>query len=70
MSEERRQVLEILASGKVTIEQANQYLTNDYLVWWQRELTVEAANPDDAHRPLDQGHDLAASLSVGEFSVL
>jgi hypothetical protein len=26
MSEERRQVLEMLASGKVTIEQANQLL--------------------------------------------
>jgi hypothetical protein len=46
-----------------TIEQANEYLTNDYLVWWERELTVEAANPDDAHRPLDKSHNLAASLS-------
>ena len=26
-------------------------------------MTVEAANPDDAHRPLEQVHDLAASLS-------
>jgi transposase InsO family protein len=50
-------------AGVTTIEQANQYLTNDYLAWWQRELTVEAANPDDAHRPLDKNHDLAASLS-------
>ena len=24
---------------------------------------MEAANPDDAHRPLDKGHDLAATLS-------
>jgi transposase len=46
-----------------TIEQANAYLTNDYLAWWERELTCEAANPDDAHRPLDQSHHLAASLS-------
>src|SRR6266404_6507597 len=50
-------------SGVKTIEQANEYLTNDYLVWWQRELTVEAANPDDAHRRLEEGHNLAASLS-------
>ena len=50
-------------AGVKTIEQANQYLTNDYLVWWERELTVEAANPDDAHRPLDKSHSLAASLS-------
>ena len=46
-----------------TIEQANQYLTNDYLVWWERELTVEAGNPDDAHRRLEKSHHLAASLS-------
>jgi hypothetical protein len=50
-------------AGVKTIEQANEYLTNDYLVWWERELTVEAANPDDAHRPLDKSHNLAASLS-------
>jgi transposase len=46
-----------------TIEQANQYLEQDYLAWWERELTVEPASPDDAHRPLDQSHSLAASLS-------
>src|SRR5947207_9465178 len=50
-------------AGVTTIEQANQYLINDYLVWWERELTVAAANPDDAHRRLEKGHNLAASLS-------
>ena len=50
-------------AGVKTIEQANEYLTNDYLAWWERELTVEAANPDDAHRRLDKSHNLAASLS-------
>ena len=49
-------------AGVKTMEQANEYLTNAYLVWWERELTVEAANPDDAHRPLDKSHSLAASL--------
>jgi len=49
-------------AGVKTIEQANEYLTETYLVWWERELTVEADNPDDAHRPLEKGHDLAASL--------
>jgi hypothetical protein len=46
-----------------TIEQANQYLEETYLVWWERELTAEPANSDDAHRPLDKSHNLAASLS-------
>ena len=50
-------------AGVTTIEQANQYLSNEYLVWWERELTVEAANADDAHRGLEKGHHLAASLS-------
>jgi transposase len=53
-------------AGVKTLEQANQYLNEDYLVWWERELTVEAANPDDAHRPLEKSHNLAASLSYVE----
>jgi len=24
-------------------------LINEYLPWWERDMTVEAANPDDAH---------------------
>ena len=50
-------------AGVKTIAEANEYLTNDYLAWWEQELTVEPANPDDAHRPLDKSHNLAASLS-------
>jgi transposase len=50
-------------AGVTTIEQANQYLEETYLVWWERELTVEPAHPDDAHRALDKSHSLAASLS-------
>jgi transposase-like protein len=50
-------------AGVKTIEQANEYLNNTYLVWWDRELTVEPANADDAHRPLDKSQSLAVSLS-------
>jgi len=50
-------------AGVKTIEQANQYLEEEYLVWWERELTVEPANSDDAHQELDKSCDLAASLS-------
>ena len=53
-------------AGVKTIAQANQYLIEDYLAWWERELTVEAANPDDAHRPLEKSRNLAASLSYVE----
>src|ERR1700730_19390660 len=50
-------------AGVKTIEQANQYLEQDYLVWWERELMAEPAHSDDAHRPLDKSHSLEASLS-------
>ena len=54
-------------AGVKTLEHANEYLSEDYLVWWDRELTVEAVNPDDAHRPLEKVHCLAASLSHVEM---
>jgi hypothetical protein len=50
-------------AGVSTIEQANQYLQEKYLPWWERELTVKPANSDDAHRRLEESHNLAASLS-------
>jgi len=58
-----RLVKGLRVAGAKTIEQANQYLQEDYLAWWNQELTVEPANSDDAHRPLDKSHNLAASLS-------
>lgn len=50
-------------AGVKTLEQANEYLTHDYLVWWEREMTVEPARADNAHRKLEKSHNLAASLS-------
>lgn len=61
-----RLVKGLRVAGATTLEQANQYLEEVYLVWWNRELTVAALNPDDAHRALDQSHNLAASLSYVE----
>ena len=53
-------------AGVKTIEQANEYLLQDYLVWWEREMTVEPTKADDAHRPLEKSHNLASSLSYVE----
>jgi transposase len=53
-------------AGVTTLEGANEYLVNDYLAWWEREMTVEAANADDAHRPREKSQSLAASLSYVE----
>jgi transposase len=58
-----RLVKGLRVAGVKTLEEANQYLEETYLVWWERELTVEAAHSDDAHRTLEKSHHLAASLS-------
>lgn len=49
-------------AGVHTMEEANAYLENEYLPWWNQALTV-AVHAADAHRPLGQEHDLAAILS-------
>jgi DNA-binding Lrp family transcriptional regulator len=62
-----RLVKGLRVAGVKTLEQANQYLLEHYLVWWERELTREPDHPDDAHRPLARSHHLAASLSHVEM---
>src|SRR5437764_6285099 len=46
-----------------TLEQANEYLEQQFIPWWNKTLTVTPARADDAHRPLEKQHDLAAILS-------
>jgi transposase len=46
-----------------TLEQANAYLENEFLRWWNQTLTVRPVMADDAHRPLGKAHSLAATLS-------
>jgi transposase len=58
-----RLVKGLRVAGVQTIDQANRYLEENYLVWWERELTAEPAHSDDAHRPLDKSHNVAAALS-------
>jgi len=50
-------------AGVRTLEEANAYLENEYLPWWNRTLAVRPASAEDAHRPLGKEHDLAAILS-------
>jgi transposase len=50
-------------AGVTTLEQANHYLETEFLPWVNDTLAVSPANPDDAHRPLEKQHDLAAILS-------
>lgn len=46
-----------------TCEQANRYLEQHYLPWWNQEKTVVSASELDAHRRLEPQHDLTAILS-------
>jgi len=57
-----RLVKGIRLAGIKTLEEANVYLKEEYLPWWERHCTVRAASSDDAHRSLERHHDLAAIL--------
>jgi transposase len=61
-----RLVKGLRVAGAGTLEQANAYLEEKFIPWWNQTLTVVAANPDDAHRPLAATHSLPASLSYVE----
>jgi hypothetical protein len=58
-----RLVKGLRVAGANTIEEANRYLDEEFLPWWNQHLKVAPANPTDAHRELSAEHDLAASLS-------
>ena len=58
-----RLVKGLYADRVKTLEQANAYLEKEFLVWWEQTRTVKPASSDDAHRPLEKQHDLAAMLS-------
>jgi hypothetical protein len=51
-------------------ETANRYLHDVFLPDWNRRFAVPPANDTDAHRPLSQLHDLAASLSHVEMRTI
>jgi hypothetical protein len=50
-------------AGVRTRELANRYLETEFMPWWNQTLVVRPASADDAHRPLEKHHDLAAILS-------
>jgi hypothetical protein len=56
-------VKSLRGAGVKNIVHANEYLEEEYMAWWDRQVTVEPPHPDNAHRPLDRSHNLAASLS-------
>jgi transposase len=61
-----RLVKGLRVAGASTLEEANRYLEQEFLPWWNQHLVVAPANSTDAHRPLGAEHDLAAALSQVE----
>ncbi|HXK07625.1 MAG TPA: ISNCY family transposase [Verrucomicrobiae bacterium] len=58
-----RLVKEMRVAGVKTLEEANRFLEMEFLPWVNGTLAVAPASPDDAHRPLEKHHELAAILS-------
>jgi transposase len=58
-----RLVKGLRVAGAKTLEQANRYLEEEFLPWWNQHLRVAPAHAADAHRPLGPEQDLAAALS-------
>ena len=58
-----RLVKGLRVAGTRTLDEANQYLEEEFLPWWNQHLVIAPATAADAHRTLGPEHDLAASLS-------
>ena len=58
-----RLVKEMRVAGVKTLAEANRFLEDEFLPWWNATLAVEPASAEDAHRKLDKEHDLSAILS-------
>ena len=46
-----------------TLEEANRYLNEEFLPWWNENLAVVPASAADAHRALGPEHNRASALS-------
>jgi transposase len=49
-----------------TLREANRYLEQEFVPWWNQHLRVLPASDADAHRQLGAEHNLAAALSIVE----
>lgn len=50
-------------AGAKSIEEANEYLEQEFLPQWEQRFTVQPASEVDAHRPLGETLSLASTLS-------
>jgi hypothetical protein len=55
-----RLVKELRVAGISTLEEANRFLEDTYISYWNERFAVEPAESRDAHRPLSKRSDLEA----------
>lgn len=53
-----RLIKEMRVAGIRTMAEANRFLADVFLAWWDERFTVEPQEATDAHRPLPAGTDL------------
>jgi len=51
-------------AGSSSLQEANGYLEERFIPFWNQRFAVTAANPTDAHRRLGNAQDLASALSL------
>jgi DNA-binding Lrp family transcriptional regulator len=65
-----RLVKQLRLAGASTIEAANAYLEIEFLPDWEQRFAIPPANSTNAHRPLTDLHNLAATLSRVELRTI
>lgn len=65
-----RLVKELRVAGISSFEEANRFLEETYLRFWNERFTVAATDPTDAHRPLPKGIDLQRLFAETEERVI
>ena len=53
-----RLIKELRVAHVCSLDEANRFLAEQFVPFWNQRFTVEAADPVDAHRPLPKGTDL------------
>jgi hypothetical protein len=65
-----RLIKELRVAGVCSLAQANQFLTDVFLPFWNQRFTVEPLEPVDAHRPLPADLDLDVIFAETDTRVL
>lgn len=58
-----RLVKSLRLAGVTTLEEANRHLEEEFLPFWKKRFTRKPASAVDAHRPMEESHDLDSILS-------